>query len=154
MRRSYLDALLQHGDRELFLPGLFAITGYRQEALKVEKLACSPSSYTLARKISVLIDSVTSFSNLPLFIIFYLGLGLSLLATMAEVVVVVAHYTYVDFQLGWPSVILSIWFVGGVVLFSVGVQGIYLAKIFTEVKRRPFTLTRSVVPPREPLHEL
>ena len=81
MSRRYVDALLRHEERELFLAGIWHITGFVQQPYTVEKHSSSTTTYTLSRKISLLVNSVTSFSNAPLISIFYVGATISLLAT-------------------------------------------------------------------------
>ncbi len=74
MTRRYVDALVQHQDREVFLAGLWHITGFTQTSLIVKKHCTSQTTYNLRKKISILVNSVTSFSNKPLVAIFYTGI--------------------------------------------------------------------------------
>ena len=71
MRRAYVDALLLHEEREVFISGLWELTGFDQQPLTVKKLSISKSSYTLRKKLSLFVNAITSFSNLPLIAIFY-----------------------------------------------------------------------------------
>lgn len=144
MARTYVDALLRHEEREVFLAGLWHITGFDQRPRVVTKHSTSETTYTLRRKLSVLVNSVTSFSNAPLVGIFYVGASISALAF--------AYFLYLVFRWaflarppsGWTSVMASIWLLGGMVISFIGVVGIYLSKIFSETKRRPYTIVRKV----------
>ena len=80
MTRRYVDALLRHHEREVFLAGLWHITGFDQRPQIIRKHTTSKTTYTFRRKISVLVNSVTSFSSTPLMAIFYIGIAISLLA--------------------------------------------------------------------------
>ena len=80
MTRRYVDALLRHNEREVFLAGLWHITGFDQRPQKITKHNSSETSYTFRRKMSMLVNSVASFSNAPLKAIFYFGVAISLLA--------------------------------------------------------------------------
>jgi len=92
----------------------------------------------------LLVNSVTSFSNAPLISIFYVGATISLLAT-AYIVYLIVQWVFLARPLiGWTSVIASIWLLGGLIISFIGVIGIYLAKMFSEIKRRPYTIVRQI----------
>lgn len=82
MTRRYVEALLLHNEREVFLAGLWHITGFDQHPKSVKKHCASETTYTFRRKISILVNSVTSFSNVPLVGIFYIGVAISLAAAV------------------------------------------------------------------------
>lgn len=144
MSRRYVNALLRHEEREVFMAGLWHITGFEQSALTVKKHNTSESTYTLRRKLSLLVNSVTSFSNAPLVSIFYIGVSISLFAS-AYIAYLVIHWLFLTTPLsGWTSVMASIWLLGGMVISFIGVVGIYLSKIFSEAKQRPYTIVRQI----------
>lgn len=142
--RRMLNALLQYGEQVAWMDGLFALAGFRQVGLPVVKASISESTYTLRRKLKLFVDAVTDFSEVPLHLIFYAGFVISLLSG--------CYITYLVFQKlysgisvdGWTSVIVSLWFLGGITILFLGVIGIYLSKIFIETKRRPLTVVRQV----------
>ena len=142
MSRRYVNALLRHRERELLIAGLWVITGFQQVALPIDKLDTGATTYTWRRKFAHLVDAVTSFSNRPLVLIFYLGLAISLLAMSAAVYMVLRRMFFGVLLEGWPSLIVSIWLLGGLTLLCLGVIGIYLAKVFSESKRRPYSIIR------------
>jgi putative glycosyltransferase len=144
MTRRYVDALLRHEEREVFLAGLWHITGFAQHPRTVAKHATSKSTYTFRRKMSLLVNSVTSFSNAPLVGIFYIGLSISLI-TILYIAYLIINWMYFAKPLtGWTSVMASIWLLGGMVISFIGVIGIYLSKIYSETKRRPYTIVRRI----------
>ncbi|MBL1261390.1 MAG: glycosyltransferase family 2 protein [Thiotrichaceae bacterium] len=144
MTRRYIDALLMHRERELFLGGLFLITGFHQQAQHVEKLSTSETTYTLKNKLSLLINSVTSFSASPLIGIFYFGIITSVLAGSYSAYLIIRWLVFSNTASGWTSVIVSIWLFGGLISFFIGVVGIYLSKVFSETKLRPYTIVKRV----------
>lgn len=144
MNSSYVASLVEHKDREVFLAGLWAITGFRQVPLVVKKHSKGNSTYTLTRKLSVFINSITSFSNRPLVLIFYLGCGIVLFSLFAALYLIVRRIFFGVLLAGWPSMIVSVWLLGGLTIFSLGVIGIYLSKVFTESKQRPYTIIRRI----------
>lgn len=144
MTRPYVDALLRHEEREVFMAGLWHITGFDQRPQTVRKHSTSETTYTFRRKMSVLVNSVTSFSNAPLVSIFYIGVGISLLAFAYNVYLVINWMFFAKPLSGWTSVMASIWLLGGLIISFIGVVGIYLSKIFSETKQRPYTIVRKV----------
>lgn len=144
MTRRYVDALLQHEEREMFIAGLWLLTGFEQNSRAIKKLSTSKTTYSLGRKLALMTTAVTSMSNRPLIGVFCVGLGLSIVAS-AYILVLLVQWLLVDrIPDGWTSLIASIWLLGGFLLSSLGLVGIYLAKIFIEVKRRPASIIRAV----------
>lgn len=144
MTRRYVDALLRHKEREVFMAGLWHITGFDQRPHTIKKLSTSDTTYTLRRKMSLLVNSVTSFSNAPLVSIFYIGVSISVFA-LVYIAYLVTHWLFLAKPMsGWTSVMASIWLLGGMVISFIGVVGIYLSKIFSETKQRPYTIVRHV----------
>ncbi|MBT2342245.1 MULTISPECIES: glycosyltransferase family 2 protein [Pseudomonas] len=149
MTRRYVDALLQHKEREVFLAGLWHITGFDQQPQSIQKNNTSQTTYTLRRKMSVLVNSVTSFSNAPLVGIFYIGITISFIALL-YIAYLIAHWMFLATPLsGWTSVMASIWLLGGMIISFIGVVGIYLSKIFSETKQRPYTIVRQIYAQRQ-----
>jgi putative glycosyltransferase len=144
MTRRYVRSLVRFREREVFLAGLWALAGFEQVAVEIDKGSRGSSTYTLRRKLSVLVNAITSFSNVPLVAIFQFGLLISGFA-FAYIVFLVAKWFAQDVPVeGWTSVIASIWLLGGLIISFLGVIGIYLAKIFSESKRRPYSVVRKV----------
>ena len=144
MTRRYVDALLAHRERAMIIGGLWVVTGFSQVAVPIRKAARGMTSYTFARKVDVFVNAVTSFSDKPLRLIFYMGMAIFLIALVAATVLVVRRVFLGVLLAGWPSLMVSVWLLGGLTLFSVGVIGIYLQKVFLETKQRPYTIVRAV----------
>lgn len=144
MTRRYVEALLRHEEREVFMAGLWHITGFDQRPQAVKKHSTSATTYTLRRKMSVLVNSVTSFSNAPLVGIFYIGVSISMVAS-AYIAYLVLNWMFLAKPVGgWTSVMASIWLLGGMIISFIGIVGIYLSKIYSEAKQRPYTIVRQV----------
>jgi putative glycosyltransferase len=144
MSRRYVDALLRFRDRELFIDGIFFLAGFSQIPMMVEKKGRSGSSYTFRKRISLLVSAVTSFSSKPLVFVFYIGLAISLIAGIEAMILIIKRLFLDEYLLGWSSVIVSIWLMGGIGIFCLGLIGIYLAKVFQEVKNRPLSIIRDI----------
>lgn len=144
MSRRYVDALLQHEEREVFMAGLWHITGFVQNPQIIKKHSTSETTYTFRIKMSLLINSITSFSNVPLVSIFYSGVSISLGVILYISYLIIQWFLLATPLSGWTSVIVSIWLLGGLIISFIGVIGIYLSKIFSETKQRPYTIVRQI----------
>jgi putative glycosyltransferase len=144
MTRRYVNALLLHDEREVFMAGLWLITGFDQSPKSVVKRVRKETTYTLRRRVAQFVDSVTSFSSQPLVAIFVLGCFISLIAFVFIIYLIANWLMYSQVPAGWTSVMASVWLLGGFITASIGVIGIYLSKVFSETKRRPYTIVREV----------
>jgi putative glycosyltransferase len=143
MSSRYVQALISHREREINIGGLWVITGFKQCHHEVTKLSTSPSVYTNRHKLDHLMNSITSFSSLPLRFSFYAGVAISFSAFLF---IGYQFYLYI-FKTppeGYVSVIASIWLFSGLIILLNSIQGIYISKIFMEVKQRPQTIIRKI----------
>lgn len=136
MKRDYVRSLISHNERELFFAGLCSITGYDQKTVRVSKGHKGSTSYSLSKKLSQTINAIVSFSNKPLYLIFILGVVIFLISAIYISYIVIMKIFF-SVQVGFASIVASIWGLGGVMLMSTGIIGFYIAKIFSEVKQRP-----------------
>jgi len=144
MTRRYVVALLRHQERELMIAGIWLITGFEQKPQTVTKHSSSETTYTFRHKMSILVNSVTSFSNRPLIAIFYTGVAIFIVAAVYTAYLVGSWFFFAKPLSGWTSVMASIWLLGGLVISFAGILGIYLSKIYSETKQRPYTIVRQV----------
>jgi putative glycosyltransferase len=144
MSRRYVSALLQHTEATFVIAGLWTRTGFRQEAVSFNKGSKRQTTYGIVRCTKLLVQSVTSFSEVPLFAVFYLGLGLLASSSLVASLLVLRALLIGQMLPGWASLMVSIWFLGGLTLFCQGMLGIYLAQVYQESKRRPIALIRQI----------
>lgn len=144
MTRRYVDALLQFEEREIWIAGLWHMTGFAQLPIGVRKLETSPTTYGLMGLVRVFMNAITAFSTRPLTIISAFGIGLSLVAFAYTGYVVYQKLVYAVAVDGWASVMSAVLIIGGLTLLSNGIMAIYIAKIFLEVKQRPRTIVKEV----------
>jgi len=146
MRRAFVEAMRLMQEKNLFLIGAMTWMGFHSRVITVRRpVRATPSNYTLWRSLRLAANAVTSFSAYPLHLIFMLGLALSVCfggmgAYMLLKKILFPHRVF----FGYASIIVSIWFLGGVLILFIGIIGIYLAKIFTEVKARPQYVIRQI----------
>lgn len=144
MTRDYVNALVSHQDREFIISDLWQVTGFRQIAVIVKKLSLSPSTYSLRNRIELAVKHVTTTSTRLLYFVLYTGIlifGLSAVLILFYLARYFASGIGVD---GFTSLIISIWFLGGLITLILGILGIYIANIMSETKRRPYTLVRRI----------
>jgi putative glycosyltransferase len=144
MTRRYLEGLRSFPEKELDIWGLFLLNGFAQKGIVVNKKHKGSSTYTFRRKIKMAIDSITSLTHRPLYFIFFMGLVITTISFINILYIVyrkIIHNITVE---GWASILASVWFIGGIIMFTLGIIAIYLSRIFLEVKNRPLTVIRQV----------
>lgn len=147
MTERYVRQLIRHEDRELCIAALWVITGFRQVGIEVEKGSrANASTYGTRERFAVAVNLLTSFSTRPLMYIFYLGCAIMASATAAAAYLIWRALRAEIGVAGWASVMVSVWFLGGVTIFCLGVIGLYVSKVFMEAKRRPYTVIRAEYP--------
>lgn len=138
MSKRALQALVAHPERNLFLRGIVRSLGYPSDFVyydRHERFA-GESKYPLSKMLNFAIDGITSFSVKPLRLITTFGL---LFMFVAIVIIGYALYEHLIGHtiVGWTSLLVSMWFIGGAILTAIGIIGEYIGKIYKEVKRRP-----------------
>jgi putative glycosyltransferase len=144
MTRRYTENLVRCQEREINFSTLAELTGFQKKAIVLEKESRSPTSYSLLKKFSILVNAITASTIRPLWLIFYLGLGITLISSVFILKLLIDRGVYGIGLEGWTSVIVSIFFFGGLIIFVLGIIGIYLSKIFIESKHRPYTVIRKL----------
>lgn len=144
MNRSFVDSLLRYQEEAVFIPALWEDTGFNQTYVLMEKHFDGFSTYSLSKRITLAVDAVTSFSSKPLVFVFYAGIGISFLALLSIFYLILSKLYFGEPLLGWTSIIAAVFLMGGLILFALGVIGIYVSKIFVEVKARPRSIIRAV----------
>ena len=138
MSRRSLQMLEGYGERNLYLRGLIPMIGLQSTTVDdvISERQAGASKYTLSKMLNLALDGITSFSVKPLYNIIYLGIIFLIISF--GIGIYVLHALIVGTAVpGWSSLILSIWLVGGFVLICMGVTGVYIGKIYNEVKHRP-----------------
>lgn len=144
MTRCYVDALLSLGDRNVFAAGMMYWTGFHQIGIPIRKAQREGRpSYSLHHRLALLVEAVTSFSTVPLK--FVLATGLLIVAcALLGTVIIVLHKLFDPSAvlLGYTSLMLAVVGMGGLILTTLGVFGLYLARIFTQTQGRPLYIVR------------
>ena len=138
MSSRALDILSQYGESNLFLRGIIPQIGLPTDIVKYDRheRVAGESKYPLKKMLAFSVDGITSFSARPMRMIFFVGLTLLLIDIIVALYVLIAYFGDTAMA-GWPSIMLSVWFLGSLILMAIGIVGEYIGKIFVEVKARP-----------------
>ena len=138
MSKRALEQFSKYSEENLYLRGIVPLIGYKTECVYYDRKVrvAGKSKYPLRKMIALAVEGITSFSVKPIRYIVLLGF-LSVFLSIAAFVYALVSYFLKTVEPGWTSLIVSIWFLGGVQLISIGLIGEYIGKIYMEVKRRP-----------------
>ncbi len=144
MSRKALQALLMHREVNLFLRGMVPSLGLQSATIEydVKERFAGESKYSIGKMLGLAIDGITSFSTTPLRMVSVIGILTVLMSLAATVDTIYAYYAG-DVVRGWSSVVISIFFLGGVQMLCLGIIGEYVAKIYMEIKARPRYIVES-----------
>ena len=138
MSKRAVEQLSKYHETNLFLRGLVPLIGYQTTTVgydRKERVA-GESKYPLKKMLALAFNGISSFSVKPIDLISGLGGCIVLISIIAAIYALVSYFTG-HVEAGWTSLILSIWFLGGIQLISIGMIGKYIGKIYLEVKNRP-----------------
>ena len=138
MSKRSLEAFSEYKETNLYLRGMVPLLGYKTDCVYYERKerVAGESKYPLKKMLALAFEGISSFSTKPIDLITTLGIGIIFLSFIAAIYAFVSYFMG-HVEAGWTSLILSIWFLGGVQLMSIGLIGKYIGKIYTEVKHRP-----------------
>lgn len=137
--RKVINALLVMPERHKFLRGMISWIGFRQTAVEYvrEIRHGGKSGYSFRKMVRFAFDGITGFSNLPLKLATVFGFFFSAIAFLLIMYTLYARFVQEDYVQGWASIMISILFIGGIQLISVGLIGEYLVRMDANLKRRP-----------------
>ncbi len=138
MSRRALAALSEFREVNLFLRGVVRLVGFRTATVLYDRFPrkAGKSKYPFRKMLSFAFDGITSFSIKPIRLVWGMGMTVCLFAVIAAIYTLISHLSGNTAD-GWSSLMISLWFLGGVQLISVGVIGEYVGKIYKETKHRP-----------------
>lgn len=145
MRRHYVRALLDMPDRNIFLGGMFSWPGFRQKAIRIVRTPRKgPPSYSFAKRMRLAARAMLAFSDKPLFLMFITGLTVSGFSFLFGLFWLVKKLLHPELVLsGFTSLMVSIWFLGGIIIGALGLLGLYIAQIYNQTRARPRYIIRS-----------
>lgn len=138
MTRRVILELERYEERNLYLRGIIPMIGFPSttvEEVRAEREA-GTTKYTLKKMLTLAFDGITSFSVKPIYLILLLGVIFVFIAIAIGIYVIVSLVDGSTVR-GWSSLMLSIWLVGGLIMISIGLVGLYVGKVYIETKHRP-----------------
>lgn len=138
MSRRAVEEFSKYRETNLFLRGMMPLLGYRTDNVYYDRKVrvAGESKYPLKKMLALAFDGISSFSVKPISLILGLGVFIVMASFIALVYALISYCTG-HVVPGWTSLILSIWFLGGIQLLAIGIVGQYIGKIYMEVKQRP-----------------
>ncbi|WP_028452352.1 glycosyltransferase family 2 protein [Chitinilyticum aquatile] len=148
MSRRSVDALLQLREQHRFMKGLFAWVGFPSKAIEYRRdpRAAGETKFNYWKLWNFALEGITSFTIAPLKLATYLGLLTALLAFADGIWIIAKTLIWGDAVRGYPTLMVTVLFLGGVQLFFIGVLGEYLGRIFGETKQRPLYFVQGHTP--------
>lgn len=146
LSKRAIKFLFKHKEVNLFLRGIVPEIGLKSNIVYYERSirTAGETKYPLKKMISFAIDGITSFSVKPLRVVTLLGVIIILLSLFVAVYILISNILGSNIA-GWTSIIISIWFLGGIQLLCLGIIGEYIGKIYKESKERPVFLIEEII---------
>ena len=138
-RKKAIDSILNINDYIKFFPLFINWVGFKSVSIPIEhgEREEGKSSYSISRLLKLAFNAIISFSDKPLRLFINFGLGISILSFVLGIYYLYLSITHKITQPGFSSLILSIWFLSGIIISCIGIVGVYLGKTFDQAKNRP-----------------
>ncbi len=147
LSRRAVEALGAIEEKRRYMKGLFSWIGFPQKAVGFhrEKRYAGKSKWNFFQLWNLAIEGITSFTTFPLKIVTFVGMFTSLIAFIYAVIIIYKTLMFGEPVKGYPSLMVVILFIGGIQIFSIGLLGEYLGRMFDEVKNRPLYIVESII---------
>ena len=142
MTKRYVKALCLFEEREPVFSEVCALAGFKQSTQTVNKKFKGKTTYTIKKKVAIFVNMITAFSSTPLNAIFYTGVFIFFGAAVYAFYLLTNRVFFARPLDGWTSVMMSIWLLDGLIILFIGVVGIYLSRVFIEIKQQPTTIIK------------
>lgn len=138
MSKRAVEEFSKYGETNLFLRGMMPLIGYQTDCVYYDRRerAAGESKYPLKKMLALAFNGISSFSIKPISLILGMGFFIIFMCVLAAIYALISYFTG-HVVAGWTSLILSIWFLGGLQLLAIGMVGQYIGKVYIEVKHRP-----------------
>ena len=144
MKRIVVNSIIEMGEYNRYSKGIFSFVGFKTKWIEynIPERVAGSTKWSFWKLFKYALEAILAFSTTPLVISAVIGLILCFVAVIAIIFIVVKTLCFGDPVGGWPSLACIIIFVSGVQLFFLGVIGMYLSKLYLEVKKRPIYIIR------------
>jgi polyisoprenyl-phosphate glycosyltransferase len=146
-KKKVIDSVLRMNDNIRYFPTMIHWVGFKSIAIEVvhAERSSSKSGYTLKKLLKLALDIILSFSEKPLILTILLGLVISLSSFIFAIYYFIQYLRNLVIVPGWTSLIVSIWFLSGIIIFVLGIVGLYVGKTFEKAKSRPLYLITEMI---------
>lgn len=147
MTRKYVDALMKMTDKNLFLAGMMYWVGFNQKGIAIEKRRRKGmTAYTWIKRVTLMVEAVTSFSAYPLYLLFVSGFFITILSSCLGIYALTKKLLFpASILIGYTSLLIAIIFSMGVIIMTMGIIGLYMQKIYVQVKNRPLYIIKRII---------
>ncbi len=144
-KADVISAICTLGDQQRFFPTLVKWVGFKQTSIEIEhsRRTIGKTSYSFRKTLNLALDVMIAFSDRPLKLIVKLGAYISLLAVLYTIVTMVRYLIGDINVMGYTSLIVSVWFLSGIIILILGIVGLYIGKTYEKVKNRPYYIIKS-----------
>jgi hypothetical protein len=136
------DVICNFSEKEIFIAHTFAYAGFRHHLIPIEKLTLKKSNYNLKKRLKLALDGITNTSIKPLKYIFIFGLAFEILSILCTLFLFYLKINGTTTVQGWSTLVALNLFSTGIILLSIGIVGLYISRIFLEVKGKPSFIIR------------
>jgi dolichol-phosphate mannosyltransferase len=145
MNRKFLDTYNSLSEKSRYLPGLESWLGFRPGYVRIQhqKRKRGKSTYTFKKRWLMALDSIISFSDLPLKVISIIGILISLIGFLLILILIISKLFFINYQPGFTSTISIVVFIGGMQVLVIGLAGLYIGRILKEVQNRPLYVIKN-----------
>ena len=139
MTRKVVDEILRLKENQLFMKGIFNWVGFNSTIIEYnsEERVAGNTKFNGLKLWNLALDGITSFSTMPIRVWLYIGSFIAFLSFILGTKVIIKKFFFGIEEHGYASIIVSVFFIGGVQLIGIGILGEYIGRIYMEVKRRP-----------------
>ncbi len=139
MKREMVDAIVAMGEQNRFSKGIFGWIGFNTYWLPYENVerVAGETKWNFWKLFKYAIDGIINFSQAPLSIASWFGIGMTGISVILIIFLIIRHLLFGNAVTGWDSLMCVIIFIGGIQLFAIGIMGQYIAKGYSETKKRP-----------------
>ncbi len=143
-RRKVIDAVIKNRERTRYLPVMVRAAGFKTTAIDIQHgdRDFGESSYTLGKLMAMSLDIMLAFSYKPLRLTIKLGLMMSIISFLYAFYMFINALSRHTVVQGWASIFVSLWFLSGLNIFTLGMVGVYVGKTFEESKRKPLYIIK------------
>lgn len=147
MNKKYKDAVVSLCERNRFTKGIFPWVGFNTKWFEYENVerAAGKTKWSFRKLFLYSLDGIIGFSTKPLAFVAWAGIANIILSFLLIALIVVRKILFGDPVQGWASLVCIIIFLGGIQLFTIGILGLYLSKIYIEVKQRPIYIAKEML---------